>query len=348
MSPNVASVADCARGVTMPVRDKVSAQLKTGIRPWAAQTSAAPELVTPRPLTDHLGLENLEVTGVRNHAASSLTEPNAHVTGADRTPSSVYRFYDQRGILLYVGLTARGRHRGNEHANSKSWWQYVARQEVEHFPDRNVAAKRERDLIRLHRPPYNRIHNPDHDRVRAAYEALLAAEGPPLDFDDPIHALSRLGMELPLDLIRIDEQKRHLILGTRSTHLLIARHIFEANGVPVIDSRTEKRAGMVQTCRLRGDVCELQIAVRGQRVPDIESASVRLMVAANKPARLSLRGLTIATRPLSPDLAISDRRWLAKERKTKAYKKRAGITPASEKPRPESQVSSSSRNGGRA
>lgn len=92
-----------------------------------------------------------------------------------QVPTSVYRYYDPRDLLLYVGITSRGSARNREHNASKDWWQYVARQEVEHYPTRGAAEQRERTLIRKYRPPFNTLHNVDPAGARAAYLAIQAA-----------------------------------------------------------------------------------------------------------------------------------------------------------------------------
>lgn len=94
------------------------------------------------------------------------------------TPTSLYRYYDSFGVLLYVGITSRGASRNHEHNASKDWWQYVSRQDVEHFPTREAALTAERQEIIAKRPPFNRQHNPDHALLRHAYCAV-ADNAPP-------------------------------------------------------------------------------------------------------------------------------------------------------------------------
>ena len=86
-------------------------------------------------------------------------------------PTSLYLYFDQHDILIYVGITGRGVSRNSEHG-LKSWWPYVCRQEVRHFESRDAAATAERALIRKHCPPFNTQHNPASGRVRAAYLAF--------------------------------------------------------------------------------------------------------------------------------------------------------------------------------
>ncbi len=86
-----------------------------------------------------------------------------------QTPTSVYRYYDGAGVLLYVGITSTGMIRNRQHNADKEWWPLVKSQRVEHYPSRPRASVRERLLIRKYRPPFNKQHNPDHIAVAAAY-----------------------------------------------------------------------------------------------------------------------------------------------------------------------------------
>lgn len=87
----------------------------------------------------------------------------------DKVPTSLYKYYDCDGILLYVGITSRGSARNGEHNKSKSWWQFVDRQTVEHHRSRASAEQRETTLIRKYAPPFNKQQNPDHKAARDAY-----------------------------------------------------------------------------------------------------------------------------------------------------------------------------------
>jgi hypothetical protein len=93
----------------------------------------------------------------------------------DSTPTAVYRYYDRHGVLIYVGVTSRGTTRNFEHVSHAEWWPHVASQEVEHHADRSTALAREKELIREFRPPFNRVHNVDHQTLRATYMAFADA-----------------------------------------------------------------------------------------------------------------------------------------------------------------------------
>lgn len=71
------------------------------------------------------------------------------------TQTSLYRYFDAAGVLLYVGITSRRTGRSLQHAAEKSWWSEVARAEYEHFATREEAARRERLVIATERPRHN-------------------------------------------------------------------------------------------------------------------------------------------------------------------------------------------------
>lgn len=83
--------------------------------------------------------------------------------------TSVYRYYDKHGLLLYVGITSRGPQRNREHNETKGWWSYVARQDVAHYSTRQEAERVEQELIRQNRPPFNVAHNTGWQQVREDY-----------------------------------------------------------------------------------------------------------------------------------------------------------------------------------
>lgn len=125
---------------------------------------------------------------------------------SDSTPTSVYRYYDRAGLLLYVGITSRGTRRQAEHNADKEWWPFVTSQDVEHYPARAEAAAREKALIREFRPPFNKLHNPDFANLRALYLAAAACLDPkprPTDTDmDPTLAFEQLGGKLPITQVQ--------------------------------------------------------------------------------------------------------------------------------------------------
>jgi predicted GIY-YIG superfamily endonuclease len=77
--------------------------------------------------------------------------------------TAVYRFYDRRGVLLYVGITNSPRHRFEQHAADKEWWPAVTGRTIEWCASRRAALEAEWFAIKNERPIHNKQHN-DHYR----------------------------------------------------------------------------------------------------------------------------------------------------------------------------------------
>jgi hypothetical protein len=159
-------------------------------------------------------------------------------------PTSVYRYFDGNNLLVYVGITSRGIKRNREHNDVKSWWQYVVRQEVEHFDTRSEAAARERALIREYRPPYNIQHNPDHASTRAAYEAFRNSEPTLLDGKE---LMMRSNNQMPLH--EVDRGDGRYWLSTEASHWCTAKLIM-LTGEPLV-SMSESRPSKVDGFQLQ-------------------------------------------------------------------------------------------------
>lgn len=76
--------------------------------------------------------------------------------------TTLYRFFDADGALLYVGITKNGAQRWHEHSKSKEWWGRVASTTVEHYDTRAAALDAERAAIVAERPLFNVVHNVTH------------------------------------------------------------------------------------------------------------------------------------------------------------------------------------------
>lgn len=73
--------------------------------------------------------------------------------------TSLYRFYDARGVLLYIGITNSLPRRFGQHGEQKSWYSEAARVTIEHFATRELALEAERLAIKAERPLHNIRHN---------------------------------------------------------------------------------------------------------------------------------------------------------------------------------------------
>lgn len=105
-----------------------------------------------KPLTDALmdTLDDLEHT----------YERHLELTYSDNI-TTLYRFYDRAGQLLYIGITATPPKRFAKHQAEKEWWHAIVNVKLEHFPTRQEALDAERAAIVAERPLYNVQHNAD-------------------------------------------------------------------------------------------------------------------------------------------------------------------------------------------
>lgn len=179
-------------------------------------------------------------------------------------PTSLYRYFDRHGALIYVGITRRGIARNVEHNNSKEWWHYVARQEVEHFDTRAAALRAETDAIRTHQPPFNAQHNPDHAALKEQYKtfrAQLVASANPAARHKSIH-LNQIAPDL---------------LVTPSVEALkLTGGIYRKNACPIIVSTPQRTRAGHALSEMRGGFLAVRIA--GKFLPD-EITSARALLA---------------------------------------------------------------------
>lgn len=101
--------------------------------------------------------------------------PRSQTNTAPGRTHSVYRIYDEAGMLLYVGYTSRGHARQLEHIATKPWARDVAETHWEHYDSREDALAREKRLIRSHHPVHNVVHSTNTGET-ASIEYRLRAE----------------------------------------------------------------------------------------------------------------------------------------------------------------------------
>jgi predicted GIY-YIG superfamily endonuclease len=73
--------------------------------------------------------------------------------------TALYRFYDARGDLLYVGITNSPHHRFAQHRDGSDWWEHAASRRIHWYDTRHEALRAEYVAIRRERPIFNRMHN---------------------------------------------------------------------------------------------------------------------------------------------------------------------------------------------
>lgn len=204
-------------------------------------------------------------------------------------PTSVYRYYDKAGVLLYVGITSRRTVRQSEHNADKEWWPYVARQEVEHFPNRDAAAAQERALIRKFRPPFNVQHNPGHAEIRVLYMAAGLGGNRELRGGSQAKLTSRAarqafaahkGGRVPLALINSDAD--HLTYATQSDSTQMLSETSFSIDPPVLLVAPAKVATYTHRFTQGGQTC----LVFGRRGDAVAPPRIHLVVKARQPFSL--------------------------------------------------------------
>lgn len=94
---------------------------------------------------------------------------------------ALYRHFDSRGALLYVGITSDVVARGKQHAAASAWIESVSRTEAEWHQDRASALQAEAKAIATERPLFNVSQSTndgaEHAAVAARIKSLRVKEG---------------------------------------------------------------------------------------------------------------------------------------------------------------------------
>ena len=71
-------------------------------------------------------------------------------------PTHLYKHYDRRSRLLYVGISLSALQRLIQHRVDAEWFNEIHMIVVEKFPTREKALREETKLIKKHKPPFNK------------------------------------------------------------------------------------------------------------------------------------------------------------------------------------------------
>ncbi|MET8265924.1 hypothetical protein ABZU92_18250 [Micromonospora arida] len=95
------------------------------------------------------------------------------------SPTCLYRFYDDGGALLYVGITSSPNARMAAHAREKAWWPEVDadRTTIQWLTNRPEAERAEVEAIRDESPRYNVADNPAERSAMVARAREVALSG---------------------------------------------------------------------------------------------------------------------------------------------------------------------------
>jgi len=70
--------------------------------------------------------------------------------------TSLYRVYNKKNVLLYVGISKSIMNRLSQHRRDKPWWVEVSTIRVQHFSSRVKAEDLEQKAIKKEKPLYNK------------------------------------------------------------------------------------------------------------------------------------------------------------------------------------------------
>jgi hypothetical protein len=72
--------------------------------------------------------------------------------------TAVYRFFDAKGGLLYIGSSGNPDQRMSGHRSNSPWFVKVDSRTDDWYPDQAAAFEAEKQAIRDENPPYNRMN----------------------------------------------------------------------------------------------------------------------------------------------------------------------------------------------
>jgi hypothetical protein len=67
----------------------------------------------------------------------------------------LYRHYNEKGVLLYVGISLSVTYRLSQHKQNSHWFKDIAKVKIEQFPNREAALEGERQAITKENPKHN-------------------------------------------------------------------------------------------------------------------------------------------------------------------------------------------------
>lgn len=209
----------------------------------------------------------------------------------DATPTSVYLYFDETDVLIYVGVTSRGVRRQREHNSDKEWWRWVARQEVKHFDNRPDALVEEKRLIVKHLPPFNVAHNPTHERSRSAYLGLQAVRAAPMP--TVVRRKTRRGLILTPLSEPLPGHVATLCSSPLDGRALIGELVRDRMSATPVSTPTRAKAGRVVDLRYVGG--SLLVGVSGKYIPDeiTHARAIVSMIKNRKPAGFEVQRVLV-------------------------------------------------------
>jgi hypothetical protein len=135
--------------------------------------------------------------------------------------TTLYRFYDAAGDLLYVGIAANPGRRFHQHAGDKTWWTQVVGSTMTHYPTSEAAAYAEIVAITNEHPRHNVVHN----RARiSGVTAAARAKPSQVGMGALFKRLSDCGTaatRIDVDLVRLTDEPVLLVVTDRPVAPLV-------------------------------------------------------------------------------------------------------------------------------
>lgn len=157
MAANVHPTITEALGKTKPLEGELRAEFMNATR--TAVTSTLPERIEC--VAYQLGIT---VQQAEKLAAGVVTDYEPDEIG-ERT--ALYRYFDDGGFLLYVGITNSTDARDNQHRRASRWHRMQSHKTAEWFDSREAAHAAERTAIQVERPLFNTAHVDEASKARA-------------------------------------------------------------------------------------------------------------------------------------------------------------------------------------
>lgn len=204
--------------------------------------------------------------------------------------ASVYRYYDENNVLLYVGYTTQGPKRNHQHASDKTWWPFVARQEVDHYETVDEAKKHEVQLIRHYRPPFNKQHNPDSESLAESYLQMAAMPfgGTRLSLMEILRGNAK---QLPTNVVL--QNKTQLVVSAAPRYLELSQ-LVEESGYGAKVYFNGQNIGHITQVRNQDGALIVSAKLR-HSVPKIGESFLKLTLHPNgKSVRPTIRSLQVS------------------------------------------------------
>jgi GIY-YIG catalytic domain len=132
--------------------------------------------------------------------------------------NTVYRFFNSKGDLLYVGVAGNPGLRLRAHAKTKSWWSEVATATFRHFATYEEAVAAEDAAIKTESPKYNSVGVPgsphEHLGVNAA-SAAWSKNAQRLRFQKYVHEIRDSGFAVDVQTADLEEHPDYTVEAVR-------------------------------------------------------------------------------------------------------------------------------------